>query len=403
MLKFIEQVDSKVFLLVITLLYIPFIAFEVSQLSISYQEANIYFNQNNFLHYILNYSTAIFGQDDFGLRVVFIATNILNLILLYFVSKQYLKRDSDTNLLLLLYILVPATISASVIVNEAIITIFCVLLFLYLYQKFDTKAIYILPLFLFIDNSFFIFYFSLFFYGLYIKNTRVIIVSLILFGFSMYMYNFDMYGKPRNYFLDTISIYATIFTPLFFIYLFYALYKVFIKEQKNIIWFISFIPLIFSLLLSFRQKIYVEDFAPYILIGIVLSVRVFYTSYRGRLEQFRKKIKIMLFIVMGFMFLNFFIISTNKFLYHFIQIPTKHFAYNHHIAKDLANELKALNIQAIHTDNKKLALRLKFYGIENSTTTFLSKKQNDNAQKVSIRYINKDVEVYYVTKLNTNE
>ena len=45
----------------------------------------------------------------------------------------------------------------------------------------------------------------------------------------------------------------------------------------------------------------------------------------------------------------------------------KHFVYRYHVAKELAKELKNESVEKIFTDDKKLALRLKFYGIDTSS------------------------------------
>jgi hypothetical protein len=214
------------------------------------------------------------------------------------------------------------------------------------------------------------------------------------------MYGFSMGGKPKNYFLDTLSIYATLFSPLLFVYIIYSLYKPLIKHQKSIIWYISFIPLIFSLLVSFRQKIYIEDFAPFIILALLIATKSFYNSLRVRLPEFRAKTNMMLYFVLAFLILNLLVVSSNKLLYHFTSEHSKHFAYKHHIVKELAKELKDRNISSIYTDDTKLALRLKFYGIDDTGSYFLSKKPTKNSDKVSIRYINKEIETYFVTKVN---
>ena len=41
------------------------------------------------------------------------------------------------------------------------------------------------------------------------------------------------------------------------------------------------------------------------------------------------------------------------------------------MAKELSNELKQIGANSIHTTNKRLALRLKFYGIKNSNELML--------------------------------
>ena len=57
----------------------------------------------------------------------------------------------------------------------------------------------------------------------------------------------------------------------------------------------------------------------------------------------------------------------NEMLYAALKDPTKHFVYRYHVAKELAKELKNESVEKIFTDDKKLALRLKFYGIDTSS------------------------------------
>jgi hypothetical protein len=402
LLKFFNRVDSRFFLLFTILFSTLFLSFEANELSISYSEAKIFFYEDTLLSYLIHLSTYLLGQNDFGLRVFFILFNIINITLVYEISLNYFKNQKDSNLILLLYVLSPATISASILINQANIVIFCILLYIYFYQKSPQKSLYLLPIFIFIDNSFFILYFSLFFYSLNIKDNRLLIVSLLFFGVSMYTYGFTMDGKPKNYFLDTLSIYATLFSPLLFVYMFYSLYRVLIKGNKSIIWYISFIPLIFSLLISFRQKIYIEDFAPYILIGLFISIQVFYSSLRVRLPEFRKKIEFLLYLVLTLLVINLILVSSNKILYYFTDKPSSHFAYKYQIAKELAKELKEIGVYSISTTNKELQLRLKFYGISNSNKVSLTKIHKKGDKKVSIRYMDKVVAEYFVTKVNKN-
>ena len=64
-------------------------------------------------------------------------------------------------------------------------------------------------------------------------------------------------------------------------------------------------------------------------------------------------------LLVGFLFVLF-----NETLYGVLKDPTKHFVYRYHVAKELAKELKNEGVEKIFTDDKKLDLRLKFYGID---------------------------------------
>ena len=184
--------------------------------------------------------------------------------------------------------ILPGVNSSALVVNESIIVIFFTLLYIYLTKVKSKKYYPLLVLFLFIDNSFAILFLALFFYSIKTKDNIQLILSLILFGASMSMYGFDMGSRPQGYFLDTFGIYATIFSPVLFIYFFYAIYRIGIKHDKDIFWYISMTAFGLSLIFSLRQRVQIEDFAPFVVIAIPIMVKLFIHSLRIRLKEFRK-------------------------------------------------------------------------------------------------------------------
>jgi len=381
--------------------HVLFLLYGINTLSISYNEAFIFFNSTSFIHYLIKASTTLFGQNDFALRLPFVFFHILSTILLYKLSKQYLKRKSDRVFSVIVYLLLPGTNSAALLVNSAEIVIFLSLLFIYLYEIHKLVIAYLILSFsVLIDNSFSILYLSLIFYSLYKKDNKLLWFSLILFGISMYMWGFDTGGKPKNYFLDTLAIYSAIFSPLIFLYFFYTEYRILIKEDKNVLWFISFVAFIFSLLLSFRQKIRVEDFAPFAIIATPLMVRIFLSSYRVRIPELRSWHKLFFTIVFSSLIINFILIYFNKPLYLFLSNPTKHFTYRYDFAKKIAKRLKDMQINSIYVEDKYLALRLKFYGIKSAKKYQLTSYKTKNSKNVTISYYDKPVFQVYVSKIH---
>lgn len=382
-------------------IHLLFLLYGIKTLSISYGEALIYFKSTSFTHYLVRFSTSLFGQNDFGLRIPFVAFHILSTTLLYKVSKKYLKRKSDRVFSVIVYLLLPGTNSAALLVNSAEIVIFLSLLFIYLYEIEKYIIAYlVLSLSFLVDNSFSIFYLSLIFYSLYKKDNTLLYFSLILFGISMYVWGFDTGGKPKNYFVETLAVYSAIFSPLVFLYFFYTEYRILIKEDKNILWFISFVAFIFSLLLSFRQKIRLEDFAPFAIIATPLMVRTFLSSYRVRIPELRYWHKLIFSIVFISLIINFVLIYFNKPLYLLISNPKKHFTYRYDFAKELSFKLKSIGIYKINSYDDDLALRLKFYGIKSGGNYILSHKKEKNSKSVTISYYKKPVFKVFVSKLH---
>ena len=207
---------------------------------------------------------------------------------------------------------------------------------------------------------------------------------------------------PSGYFLDIIGIYSAVFTPIVFIYIFYVLYRKFIMIEIDILWFIASVTLLFSLLLSFRQRVDIEHFAPYAIVALPLAAKTFVHSYKVRLRVFRTNYRNIFALSLVFLLLNTFVVLFNKELYLFIQNPKKHFAYDMHIAKELATELKYRNIECIDTD-KRMALRLRFYGISHCSSYILTENTNRSdlrGESVTISYRNKVIFDAYVTNIN---
>ena len=157
--------------------------------------------------------------------------------------------------------------------------------------------------------------------------------------------------------------------------------------------------LFLSLLFSLRQKVPIEDFAPFVVISIPIMVKLFLHSLRVRLSEFRKYHYIFSSIVLGVLVINFTLFVFNKYLYLLIEYPPKHFAYRYHIAKELAYELKKRNIYHIHSYDKQLQLRLKFYGIEKGLDYFITPNYSQSKYPViDISYYGKTVAKYNLLK-----
>lgn len=376
--------------LVVILIYVS------NTLSISYKEALNVFENSSVLSYITNTSIYIFGQNDIALRLPFIIFYTLSILLMYKLTSNYFKYKKDQFLSILIFMILPGVLSASLLVNSAIVVLFFTLLYIFLYDRNKAHPIWLLFLLVFIDNSFAILFLALFFYSLKQKDKTTIYISLFLFALSMYIYGFETDGKPKGYFLDTFAIYATIFSPLVFIYFIYTIYRAGIKNKRNFVWYISTTALIVSLLFSFRQRVYIEDFAPYVVISIPFMLKMFYHSYRIRLSIFRKKHYIGAIIVLFMLVINCILTIVNKPLYLFLPNEKKHFAYKYHFAKEIASKLKELGVTKVNVYDERLQLRLKYYGIEKSNEYYLSNINDGNRKKISISYYDKELMQLYL-------
>lgn len=393
--------DKYKYLFYISLFFITIVlVFVANSLSVSYKEALNILDNHSVLTYITKLSIYIFGQNDIAVRLPFILLYILSTLMMYLLTKDYFKKEFDRLVNILLFMLLPGMLSAALLINSAIVVTFCVLVYTYFYKKYKTHNYYLLVFFLFVDNSFAIFYLALFFYALSNKDNRLLVISLVLFGLSMYIYGFATSGKPKSYLLDTVAIYATVFSPLLFIYFFYSLYRMGIKGNRSLFWHISFTAIVFSFLFSFRQKIYIEDFAPYIVITLPLMVKLFFHTLRVRLPQFRTMHYTLAKFTIALLVIGSIVTLYNKPLYLILKNPEKHFVYDYHFAKEIAQILKENKINNIKVFDKTLQKRLEFYGIREGDEYLVSLKNPNNYNYLyKISYFDKDIISIYVLKV----
>ncbi len=387
------------FLLLIFITGLLFLKVEYS-LSISYKEALNLFVNESVLSIITNISTYIFGQNDLALRGPFVIFYVLSSFLMHKITKNYFKYEKDRFINIVIFMTLPGVLSASLLVNTAIIVIFFTLIYIYYYQTYQKHLYVILPFLLLVDNSFAILFLSLFFFSFKTKDRLLLYLSVTLFFLSLYIYGFSTDGKPKGFLIDTVGIYSAIFSPVLFLYFLYAIYKVAFSKDTNLVWYISFTALILSIIISFRQRVYIEDFAPFVVIFLPMMLKMFLNAYRVRLKEFRKAYNILAILIIFMLFINVFLTFINKPLYYVLPEPKKHFVYQYHFAKDLSKELKAKNINNIIVDDNELALRLKFYQIEVGDRYFLSTKEFYNYdEKIAINYLGKDIFFVYIKKL----
>lgn len=374
--------------------------YSANSMSISYDEALNYFINTSLLSILTNCSTSIFGQNDIALRMPFILFYTLSVLLMFHLTNDFFKKQSDRFVSTVIFMFLPGVISASLLVNSAIVVIFLNLLYVYIYKRTKKHCYALLLLFLFVDNSFAIFFLALMLFSLRDKDKKTFVIGLGLFIVSILIYGFDSAGKPRGFLVDTFAIYGTIFSPLLFIYFFYSVYRSGIRKERGLIWYITTASLIFSFLLSFRQKIDIEDYAPFVVIFIPYMVRIFFNTLRVRLPEFRKRHYFVGSLVLFVLFINVFFTIVNKPLYMFLENPKKHFIYKYDFAKDLALFLKKQGINEIYTEDKSLQLRLKFYGIEEGDKYALEKKKPSTYKfSFTLKYFKKEVETIYIVKV----
>ncbi|WP_149720089.1 hypothetical protein [Campylobacter concisus] len=387
-----RHIAFSVFL--ICLIDFVFLLYAANSLSISYNEAEIFFQKHSLLGYILKLSAHFFGQNDLAVRGVMIFFHIASVVLMYKVSKFYIKLEFDRIVAVLLFVLLPGTLASALIINNAGICITLALLCIYLFhikKKISFSLFFCLAFF--IDGDFLIFYAGFFIFALYKRKPPLAWLSAILFLLTLYFFGFETNGRPSGHFIDTFGIFAVVFSPFVFIFFVYTIYRIWVKEKKDLLWFIAICSFCFCMIVSVRQRLELEQFLPFCVIATPLMVRVFFNSYRVRLPKFRKGHKICTGLVMLFLVFNWSAIIFNQIFYLFLSDPTKHLTYKFDVAKELADKLKEAGVQDIATEDTRLALRLKFYGIKTKSYSknLLSSADLDEKSKFSIEKMGKVV------------
>ncbi|MBE9852174.1 glycosyltransferase family 39 protein [Campylobacter concisus] len=387
-----RHIAFSVFL--ICLIDFVFLLYAANSLSISYNEAEIFFQKHSLLGYILKLSAHFFGQNDLAVRGVMIFFHIASVVLMYKVSKFYIKLEFDRIVAVLLFVLLPGTLASALIINNAGICITLALLCIYLFHirsKILFTAFFCLAFF--IDGDFLIFYAGFFIFALYKRKPPLAWLSAVLFLLTLCFFGFETNGRPSGHFIDTFGIFAAVFSPFVFIFFVYTIYRIWVKEKKDLLWFIAICSFCFCMIVSVRQRLELEQFLPFCVIATPLMVRVFFNSYRVRLPKFRKVHKICTSLVMLFLIFNWSAIIFNQIFYLFLNDPTKHLTYKFDVAKELADKLKEAGVQDIATDDTRLALRLKFYGIKTKSYSknLLASADLDEESKFSIEKMGKVV------------
>ncbi|MCL4430792.1 MAG: glycosyltransferase family 39 protein [Epsilonproteobacteria bacterium] len=392
------RIKLLIFLLIV--LHTVLLLAQISGLSIGYNEATILYTDTDFLHHYIQFFVNNFPYNDLALRFPMIALHVISFFLLYGISRFYLTRETDRLWLMLVYVLLPGITSAALVVDPAGLKIALTFLFVYLFLRFGTYAYALLPLYVWIDASFLPLFLAIIFYGVMIKKYPIALFATALSIIASIRSGIHIGGTPHGHFLDALGIYAAIFSPIVFLYLFYVMYRRFITNERDLLWLIGTVAFGMSLLLSFRQRVEIQSFAPFLMLILPLAAQTFFHTYRIRLREFRKRYQYLFYTALAILVINTLAVFFNQYFYRFLKNPTHHFSYPMHVVKELAGQLHEKNITCVHTEDEKIQLRLRFYGIEKCNTIVLSQSPMKQSNKVTISYNKTPIYITYVSKVH---
>jgi len=356
---------KKQHFLVIILFYVIAVFYLATTTPISPHEANIYYSSHDIISTFMHWGEQIIN-GFLGIRLFSILFGFLSIVLFYELSRRYFKEREYAYTSTIFFMLLPGILTATTLANVAIVVLPLVLFFVLMYERhsFWSLPFVMLALF-FIHESSIIFFVAVLTYGIVHNDKKLSIFSAaFLFAFVYLAKGIEIGGRPSGHFLEIFGLYASVFSPLLFLYFFYAMYRIFLREKKTLLWYISFTALTFSLILSIRQRVYITDFAPYVTISIILMLDVFNHSVRVRLPTFQKRYKRAFYVVVTFLLLSVFIIIFHRGFFYMIKDSSKHFAYRIYKPYFLAKQLKARGINCYNGAHGREIYQLKYYHID---------------------------------------
>jgi len=327
-------------------------------------EARLYYaSESSIVGYLMHLGAHIF-PGVFGLRILFVLLAFLAVWGYYYFVKRHLEERSDVYLSVAIFMFLPGIVIAGSMANIGIVVLDLVLLFLLLYEtKHFYAAVGAMAALFFVHEASVIFFFAVAVYAAVYRDRRLAVVSLAFFFAHLVLSRgIEIGGRPSGHFLDIFGLYATVFSPLLFLYFFYTMYRILLRGKKDLVWYISFTALVVSLLLSLRQKVYITDFAPYVMIATYLMVDTFQKSVRVRLPEFRKRYYFAFRATMAMMAFTIAVALFAETTYRLSHYSKKHFAARIYRPYYLAKTLKEKDIMCYDATGR-MAYQLRFYGI----------------------------------------
>lgn len=387
-----------VWFLLILILSCGALLFMVSEMSISYKEANRLLSDTSLLYHFVRFLLDVFGVNDYSLKGSFIAIHCCNMILMYMIGRLYLRKASDSLFLVMIYALLPGVNFSALLLGKSGFIIFMLLLLCYAHLRYKRIPYVLIFLSGFFDIAFSVVFIALGIYAIRKRKTKTFIASIIGFGINMFLYSGVIEGVPKAYFLDSLGMLGVLFSPFLFIYLIYGLYAgVTRRNDDSLMLYIATSGIVLMLLLSMRQEIDMQSFAPLCVVGLPVMVYDFFHNMRVRLKIYRTRFKVRMLVIMVALCLQIFLLYGNKLTYLVSQTPN--FASNYYIAKDVARILKSKHITTLKVQDSRLALRLNFYGIQTDSGKLCLYSDNKrNGESIKVRYMGRVIKEYVLVR-----
>jgi len=345
--------------------YAMAIIYLASTIPIGGHEATIYYKSSHILYFLTHFFDDTF-TSSLSFRLPFVLFGFLNIFLFLIMSRLYFERREESYLATTIYLLLPGIITSTVLVNISVIVISLVLFFVIFYEKKSIlgQAVSMLLLLLIHDASI-IFFIALAIFFVSKREHRVFFISIVFILIALFCFNgLDIGGRPVGEFPQLFGLYVVLFSPLVFLYFFYALYRIWVREQKDILWYISFTAFVLSILLSLRQQVDMSDFAPYVVVSVVLMLVTYHKTLYVRLPRYQGAYLLGFKITFASLVLSAMIIIFHQLFFYVIKDKSQHFAYAFYEPYWQVAELKEIGQNCYTVGSEKVQYQLKYYGIE---------------------------------------
>jgi len=332
---------------------------------ISVSESNLYYSEiQTPTTYLMHYSQQIFGFE-FGFRGLFILISFVSGRLFYLISKHFFRNRKDRLMSLFIYLMLPGTIAESVLVSDAILISLLLSLFIVGYLKRnDILIVASLGAIGFVHWSSLEFYLIIAVYTLFRKEYKVMVYALVAIV-AYLMLGGDVPALTHHSSMSKLlTIYATVFSPLFFVYFFFAGYRALLVGDRDIIWAVSFMSLVLSFVMSVSTKIRVEDFSPYLMTGVIVALRAYHRSSRVRLKRFRKSYEITFSVIISMLVLSSMIIILHQPIYRLLGKDVVTAVSPMYKPYDESNMLKTKGKDCVYNMKKRAENQFRYYGLE---------------------------------------
>ena len=356
---------SRRFFHIFIVFYLSSLYYLATTLPIGPNEAMLYYTDKHILGFLTHlFDDTFLNFLDF--RLPFLFFSFINIFLFYNVSQIYFEKKEQSHMATTIFLLLPGIITASVIVNIAVIVITLVLGFIILHEKKQIvwQGVSMLLL-LFTHDASLIFFIPVAIFATVKYEKKLLILSVVCSLISLFYFNgLEIDGKPEGRFLELFGLYIALFSPLVFLYFFYALYRIWLREAKDILWYISFTAFIFSIILSLRQQVIMTDFAPYVIVSVVLMLLSYQKTLDVRLPQFQISYKIGYRITLFSLIFFSLMIVFHKSFFYLLDDKSQHFAYPFYEPYWQVKELREIEQNCYTVPSQKVQYQLKYYGMQ---------------------------------------